>query len=308
MSDLLTLLNTATLPIFAVSAVGFWLARRGMFTQAQAEGVNAFAMKVAVPALIFGLLSRADLEGYDWRVMGLYALAEVTVYGATYLVCRYGFGLMRREALLLGMASIFVNGVFFVLPIAGLLYGPAAEEVIVGLVVIDSTLLFGGTILIMDILAKREGGLVKLATTFATNPVIVAMVLGVGVSLAGLAVPPGLETYVSFVGAAASPAALFALGVILSDVRWAEVGGSVPAVIAMKMIAQPLVTFGLMVWLAAPSLWSETAVLFTAGPAGAMPFVIALSYGIRTDRIAIVVIVTTLLSLVTLPGAALLGG
>ena len=308
MSGFLSLLTTATLPIFAVSAIGFVLARMGRVTTRDAEGVNLFALRVAVPALVFHLLAEADLPAYDWGVLLAYLAAEIAVYALTFAICRYGFGVERREALLLGMAAIFVNGVFFVLPIATLLYGPGAGQVVTGIVVFDSTLIFGGTIFLCDYLGPREAGLGRVIARFTGNPMIIGMALGLGVSVLGLPLPQGVETYVGFVGAAAAPAALFALGVILAKARLAAGRRVVPVVIAMKMLGQPLVAFLLIGALAMPGDWSTTAILFTAGPAGAMPFVIALGNGIRTERIALVVIATTIISLVTLPAAAILGG
>ncbi|MEL6479552.1 MAG: AEC family transporter [Pseudomonadota bacterium] len=308
MSEFLSLLTTATLPIFAVSAVGFALARTGRVTAQDAEGVNLFALRVAVPALVFRLLAEADVAAFDWPVLLAYLAAEILVYALTFALCRYGLGIERREALLLGMAAIFVNGVFFVLPIAEILYGPAAEQVITGIVVLDSTLIFGGTIFLCDLLGRGEAGVGRVMARFAGNPMIIGMALGLALSVTGLTMPQGIATYVGFVGDAAAPAALFALGVILAKAKLAEGRRAVPLVIAMKMLGQPLATFLLIGALASPGLWSQTAFLFTAGPAGAMPFVIALGYGIRTERIALVVIVTTVISLISLPGAALLAG
>ncbi|MEM7509067.1 MAG: AEC family transporter [Pseudomonadota bacterium] len=308
MLEFLHLLATATLPIFAISAVGFWMARTGRVDQCDAEGVNVFALRVAVPALVFRLLAEADFAVYDWGVLGAYLAAEIAVYALTFALCRFVLGVETREALMLGMCAIFVNGVFFVLPIASLLYGAEAEQVITGIVVIDSTLIFGGSILLMDLLGREGAGMGRIVVRFAANPMILGMAAGVGVSLTGLTLPQGVLTYVGFVGDAAAPAALFALGVILAKAKLAEGRRVVPIVIGMKMLIHPLVTFLLLGALTVGGAWSATALLFTAGPAGAMPFVIALSYGIRTERIALVVIVTTLISLITLPGVALLGG
>lgn len=308
MLEFLNLLATATLPIFAISAVGFWMARAGRVSHRDAEGVNVFALRVAVPALVFRLLAEADFGAYEWSVLGAYLAAEITVYALTFALCRFVLGVETREALMLGMCAIFVNGVFFVLPIASLLYGAEAEQVITGIVVIDSTLIFGGSIFLMDLLGREGAGLGRIVGRFSANPMILAMAAGVGVNLAGLTLPQGLATYIGFVGDAAAPAALFALGVILAKAQLAEGRRVVPIVIGMKMLIHPLATFLLLGALTIGGTWSATALLFTAGPAGAMPFVIALSYGIRTERIALVVVVTTLISLIALPGVAMFGG
>ncbi|MEM9098727.1 MAG: AEC family transporter [Pseudomonadota bacterium] len=306
MSAFLDLLASATLPIFAVSAIGFWMGRTRRMGPRQAKGVNSFAMVVAVPALMFTLLGEADLGAYNWSVLLVYMLAEIAVYGLTFLICRFLLGVSTPEAMLLGMTTIFVNGVFFVLPIAGILYGPGAEEVVVGIIVLDSLVLFGGSMLLLDFLTARGASITRVLSGFAANPMIIGMALGMFVNLAGITVPKGILAYAHFVGAAAAPAALFALGVTLGRVELGKLGIPLPVVVAMKIVGQPLMALLLLGTLVTPSDWAQTALLMTMGPAGAMPFVIALGYGIRNDRIAMAVIVTTLVSLITLPAASLL--
>ena len=61
------------------------------------RGVNAFALRVAVPALVFTLLAEADLGAYRWEVLIAYHAAEIAVLAATFLICRaLGCGGWRR--------------------------------------------------------------------------------------------------------------------------------------------------------------------------------------------------------------------
>ncbi|MEM8793295.1 MAG: AEC family transporter [Pseudomonadota bacterium] len=306
MTAFLDLLASATLPIFVVSAIGFWMGRTRRMGPRQVKGVNTYAMVVAVPALMFTLLGEADLGAYDWSVLVVYLAAEIAIYALTFLICRYLLGIETAEALLLGMTAIFVNGVFFVLPIAGILYGPGAEQVVVGIIVLDSLVLFGCTMLLLDILTAQGASVGRVLGRFASNPMIIGMALGMAVTVTGVAVPQGVDTYARFVGASAAPAALFALGVTLGRVELGKLGAPLPVVVIMKMAGQPLMALALIGALAAPGPWADTALLMTVGPAGAMPFVLALGYGVRSDRIAMAVIVTTVVSLVTLPAVSLL--
>ena len=68
--------------------------------------------------------------------------------------CREAAGL-KGEALLLGMAAVFANHVFFVLPIAERFYGDAAAENMAGLVFLDVAVIFCGTVLLTEILTSE---------------------------------------------------------------------------------------------------------------------------------------------------------
>lgn len=72
----------------------------------------------------------------------------------------------------------------------------------------------------------------------------------------------------------------------------------------MTMVGQPPMVLALLGRLAAPGALAEKTLLMTGGPLGPMPFVLALDYGVRINRIAMALIVITLVSIVSLPAAS----
>ncbi len=68
----------------------------------------------------------------------------------------------------------------------------------------------------------------------------------------------------------------------------------------LKLLAMPIVAWVLVsaVFQVSPE-WSNPAMLVAAGPAGAMPFVLALQYEIPVVAIARTILISTLGSLVT---------
>jgi malonate transporter len=111
------------LPIFAILGVGMLFSRRGIFDASAASILNRFVFYIAAPALLFSLLTSASLADFEWQVLLLYVASEMTVYAGGMALARYVFRREWREAMLLGMTACFVNHVFFVLPIAHVLFG-----------------------------------------------------------------------------------------------------------------------------------------------------------------------------------------
>ena len=107
-----------------------------------------------------------------------------------------------------------------------------------------------------------------------------------------------------FLGGAAAPASLFALGVIMSAVPLARFGGVSLGVSLVKVALMPLAVLAAMRVTEPGGPWPDTLVLIAAGPCGAMPFVIALRYGVATDRIAAAIVVSTVISTLTLAALA----
>lgn len=292
----------AVLPVFAVVAVGFAFARREVFDFSAALAINRFVFYVALPLLLFRLIATSPFERFEWFLVVAFLLAELIGYAAGYVVARYVFGRSWPESLLLGMTVAFANQVFFVLPIARQLYGDAGAVPIVAISTFDVGVLLVGTIVILD--ANREKtrrvSLSRIAGIFMRNPPIIGIGAGVVASIAGMPVTGGLDFFIRFVGETAAPCSLFALGVILAVPRDGE-GIAVPAVMsALKLVGMPIVAWVLVssVFQVSPE-WSNPAMLVAAGPAGAMPFVLALQYDVPVTAIARTILISTLGSLVT---------
>ncbi len=286
----------AVLPIFAVVAVGFAYGRKGVVSTELAMQLNRFVFYFALPVLLFRRLAGVSIEQFKWGYVFTYLLAELTLYAIGYALARYVFKLGRLESLLMGMAAGFVNHVMFVLPIAEQLLGAQSLVAIVGIITLDSVILFAGMIMVLETLAGKgeTKSLLKMIPVFATNPQLIGIGLGVLAMVAGFEISGGLDLFTQFVGNAAAPSSLFALGIILASQKFANF---VPAAVfsILKLVIMPLVVWiFLMILVKADPGWAMPALLVAAGPAGLMPFVLALQYKVPVSNIAYIVLISTI--------------
>ncbi len=292
----------AVLPIAALIAVGFAFARFELFDTAMATGINRFVFLIAVPALLFRLIAGVDFAQFEWRLLFGYLAVEIIVYAAGFCVARLLYRRPPLESLMIGMAATFPNHVFFVLPIATALYGQSAAFPIVAMITVDAVIIHSGTLLVLDAVSGRAGGasVIGVLRKMALNPQIMGISLGLVVAVAAFELPKGLDVFLAFTGDAAAPAALFALGVILSSQPPPQRPSVAVVISALKLGLQPLLAWLVIVRLldVAPA-WADPALLVAAGPAGAMPFVLALQYGVPVRVISRVIIWTTVAALVT---------
>lgn len=289
------------LPVFAIMLVGMVFGWRGFFDAAAAQAINRFVFYVAVPALIFSLLSDAALVTVDWRLLAVYFCSEMMLLAIGAVVARFVFRRAWAESLLIGMAACFVNHVFFVLPIAQFLYGDQAAVPITAVIVVDTTVIFAGTIIGLEVAAHRDEPLWKVGRNFARNPVLVSIALALLVNLLGIKVHAGLMTFCVFTGSAAAPAALFSLGVILARAGGRRYDAVALATTGLKVLLHPLVAWLLLgVVRGASGFGPEAVLLLAAGPCGAMPFVLALQYKVASESIGRAIVYSTFASLFTL--------
>jgi len=295
-----TLLNPV-LPVFAILGVGMLFARQGLFDAAAAGMLNRFVLFISLPTMLFGLLSRVDIAHFQWHVLGGYFVSEALVYAAGAALARFVFRRGWREALLLGMTASFVNHVLFVLPMAHILYGEAAGAPIAGIITIDAALIFSAHIVGLE-LAEHGRGSWRLATRqLVGHPLLLAIAAGLTVNLLRVPLHAGIGTFTSFVGATAAPVALFALGIMLSASGACKRDGAAWGIAGIKVVLHPMLAWGLLAQLPAAAVgWHDPALLVAAGPCGAMPFALALRYGVPVASIARAIVYSTMASLLTL--------
>ncbi len=277
----------AVLPVFAVVAAGYAFGRTGLFDFAAATTINRFVFYLAGPLLLFRLIAKAPFEEYDWLLSVGFLLAELITYLTGYLVAHHVFRRSKTESLLLGLSTAFANQVFFVLPIARQLYGDTGALPVVALTTIDIVVLFGGTIFALELTTGKgaEASSLRLLRSFMGVPPVFGIAAGVIANLTGFPVVGGLDFFTRFVGETAAPVSLFGLGLVLVLRQDRSTIGLPLSMTLLKLLFLPLVAWLLLYQvLKVDPAWAGPAMLVAAGPAGAMPFVLALQYKVPCEE------------------------
>lgn len=287
------------LPIFSMLALGYLLGLTRKVSREEASAINRVAFLVLQPALIFPLINGLSLAEFQFGAIAFYAACQATLFCVTFGIAHFILKRDRLESWLLAMATIFVNTLLYIWPISYLIYGEAAALPITSIVAWDTAFTFAFFIVTTDLMANRQATALTSLKRVATNPVLIAIALGVVTNILNVAVPVPLLTAMDFAGAAAPPLTLFALGVILSGHPLTPT----PTIVTISTLK--LLVFPAMLWAALhlgerPPEWNTLMVLAAAGPAGAMSFALAMLHGVRTDQIAPVIVWTSVLSILSL--------
>jgi predicted permease len=298
---MLAALFNGVLPIFAISVIGYGCGKIKIFDFESAMILNKFVMFIAMPILGFKLLSAASLFDVPMQLLVGYLLSEICVYLITFIIARKVFGVGVKEAFLLGLATALTNHVLFILPIAEILIGPTATLPIVALISMDGMLIFGGTIVAMDIMSAKDMGWRPTVAKIASNPPILGMLAGLIYGLSGLEIAPNVQIFLSNISSTASPVLLFALGVILSVKRDEVIASLTGLIVFVKLIIHPVAAYFLLTYaMDVPEIFANPAIMVAAAPCGVMSFMLAMNYGVKVDNIARVIFISSLFSLLTI--------
>ena len=135
----------------------------------------------------------------------------------------------------------------------------------------------------------------------STNPIVASILAGTVFGFVGLPLPGVIERTLAMVGDAAVPLSLIALGMGLADFDIRSGWRESIAIAALKMVAQPLVVYGLARALALPHLETAAVVLLAALPVGANVFLMARQFDALSGPIASAIVLTTVLAAFTTP-------
>jgi predicted permease len=139
------------------------------------------------------------------------------------------------------------------------------------------------------------------------NPGIIATLLGFIALAIGVRAPGPIDAALAFVGSAAGPGALFLLGVTLSARRLKPVTFDLPVIVAVKLVAHPLIVYLLLEWVGDfDPVWVSTAILVAALPPAGDAVRIAGQYRLRGDRVSAAILAASIASVVTLTVAVVL--
>jgi malonate transporter len=308
----LSVVLTSVVPLFAVVFLGYAAAKARFLDEAGVKALVAFVFNFAMPPFLFRLMAETDLaEIAQWSFVGTYALAELVLFVLGVTVGAMVFRLRPAGAIIQGFGSAFVNGALLSLPLLLWLFGEKGAVPALLILMLD-VVLFGLVTLLLEVtssgrLADAHRAIGPTVRAIAVNPIIMATLVGILFGLSGLGLPDVVDRTLQFIGQAAPPTALFALGATLSLRRIA--GNLAPAGVMVfgKLLVHPAV-----VWLLATQLfalepfWANAAVIFAAGPVGANVFIFAQHYEAGVESASSAIVISTGLAMITISALLLI--
>jgi predicted permease len=273
-------------PLFAITALGFFVGRRLKPDLVHANRLN---MDVFVPALVFAALANKEFHVAEFGPLALATLVVVVGSGLA------GWALARALKV---APKTFVPPMMFNncgnlgLPLAVLAFGDAALAPAVVMFMVSNLLHFSFGAWLLDHRAR--------IWTVWRVPSVLATAAGLAVGIMGIEVWPPLMVATKMLGDISIPLMLFALGVRLTDSRIAAVGLGVLAAVARPLVGMAL-AFALMQAIDLPARERALLLVFGALPPAVLNYIFAERFHQEPETVASMVLIGNVASLVFLP-------
>lgn len=307
------------LPLFLGILVGFFCSSWSRFKNAE-PGISAFVFFVALPALLFILTAQADLSQGIPAAVTLAVTLGTLVYWA--LVWLFFWITNKRNdtvALSSSMGAAFGNVSYLGIPLVMGILGPVGYLPAVIVQLIHNIIFMVGYPLIHGILTPEGSGSRSrqfgraLKGSLLKNPIMWAVLLGFAVNFIGWPKDGPIIEFAELMSAAASPAALFAVGLGLRPSFQAIRGGELklgPVAFATvaKLALLPAITFVAILAVGQPLFamgngqeWIFTILIMAGMPTAGTAYVLATSTKGDANLVAATILGTNLFAALTLP-------
>lgn len=234
-----------TSPIYLVVLAGYLATRSGVFNRADMAVFGKFVLNLALPALIFNALAQRHISDvlhptYLLAYLGGSLLSMTTAY----LIGRRLCGWNGTRSTFLAMGVSCSNSSFIGYPILLLMVAPVAG-VALALNVLIENLLMLPLLLALAESARGNGGtwqqvLRQSLLRLARNPLVLAVVAGLAISLAQVDLPQPLLRTVNLFAQASGGLSLFAIGGMLVGLPLRAGWQKVVPVVLGKLVGHPL--------------------------------------------------------------------
>jgi malate permease and related proteins len=298
-------------PIFLIMFLGAVLRRGGFFDDTAQTGMNRLSYWVGLPVLLFLETGRASAgTGAALTITKLVLAVTALLIGLGLLGARL-MGLRAAQVGTFVQSAFRGNLAFIGLPVvlfafAGSPDGKAAQAaaaLALGPIIVVYNLV-AVTVLLLSEGRFTLAGVPRLLGKMATNPLLIATVLGLGwnawATRSGAALYPFVERTLSMLGATALPLALLCVGAAIVSTPLHGIRASAVFASAIKVAVGPAACFLLARLTGAGPMETGIAAIMSATPTAVSSYVLVDQLNGDRSLAAAGIVISTLMSVISL--------
>ena len=300
-----------SLPFFALIGLGYGAGRTGFFPPEATAWLTRFVFYFALSAMLFGFAARLSIaEIFEPWFIVAYLWASLLVWALVTAIA-----LLRRrpfaEAVVEAQCGVVGNTGFMGVPLLLALLGSGAAGPVITVLTVD--LVVFSSLFTILIAVVREGSaswrlLWVVGAGLLRNPMVVSIALGLAWAGMGLGLPGPVDDFLTILGAAATPCALFAIGASLAG-RSAERLAVAAWLSTAKLLIHPAAAAvsALLVFRIEPGA-ALVMIAAAALPVAGNVFILAQQYKTAPQRVSAAILLSHVVAVVTLPAIIALAG
>ena len=284
--------------LFLIILIGVYGTKKNIINAEVNKGLRRILLEITLPLLVINSFSFSFDEGMGKNIIiaFIYSIVFMILGGIISFILLKPLKGERKK--ILHFANVFSNCGFIGFPIINSIFG--AEGVVytsIFNIVFTIFLWTYGVMIFSDKLSKEN------IKKVLVNPSIIAVCIGIPIMIFNIKLPVAILDTTKIVGDMTAPISMIIVGSILSKVKIKSIfkEASVYYGALIKLIVIPLAIYIVKLIIKDNSNVIDTIIIIQAMPAAAMTSIFAADFDKEKEYGAIVVFVTTLLSILTIP-------
>ena len=289
------ILTHVMFPVIGVFALGYVLQK---FGKLQIASISKMTTYIFVPMLVLKGISTAEL-GEELRQMGLFSIILLLMLFFIGKVYSFLFKLSSNEESSNLLTTVFLNAGNYGAPIVLFAYGEEGFKYALMLLVIHQIINYT---LGVYIAASGKHGFLDTLRSISKIPVIYAVIMGILLNRKIVILPTPLESIMELLAGAAIPLIMILLGMQLAQIELKSIKwkANMYGVITRNFLS-PLIAWGIVSFLGIEGLVAKILILIAAMPSAASIAIYAVQFDNNSETVSSITLMTTLLSIVTIP-------
>ncbi len=286
--------------LFSLMVIGFAARKFGVLSHAANGEISRLILKICMPAFILSSMN-FEFSADMMRDANLLIVMSFIVYGASIIISKIYSGVTKpdkKSKSVIEYVIIFSNSGFMGYPVIAMALGDkgvfyaAMYNLSFNVVVWTyGALLFSG-----EKLSFR-------ALKHLVQPATVAIVVGYVMFISSMSFPAPILSLLKMVGGMTTPLSMMFIGAVLTeiDVRTSLKNGHVYMTSAIRLLLLPFLTYLVLTAIRLTGYTLMIPVIITGMPAAVNTAILASDFGADYKMASLLVFISTLFSMVTIP-------
>lgn len=292
-------------PLFFIIFFVAFLRHIGFIKGNWTSNLNQYVLKIGLPTLIFTSLAHTNISLMsELRLIFINFTFLITVFFFSYAIAHM-MHLDKKMRNTIIVCLMFSNVAYMGIPILTRVFDDSILPQISIIVAIYLLVFFGMGVSYLEFTRHRSTSNIfkTIAKTIFTNPILIAVFLGTIIQITHIPLPSFISISLDMIATSVTPIVLVIIGIFIGPSTLGKLRDWKPVALFTlgTLIIVPLIFYiGLILLRENPSD-HIISILESAMPLGITPFAIADHYNLNKGFIARTIVLSTALSIVTLP-------
>ncbi len=290
----------AVMPMFLIMILGSVIKWRKMISQQTQSQLNNLAFRVFIPFLLINSIYNTDLRHvFQPRLIAFTVLSIIIMWLiATALVMKIEERTFKRGAMIQGICRS--NYTLFGLAVLINLYGTDNIGIPSLLVAVVLPLFNVLAVITLEIFRGSRVEMKEIGLSIAKNPFIIAVSIGIVISLLQLKLPVFIESALASLSGMAMPVALVAMGASLSFEKAFRDKKNLSILVVGKLIAVPFLFVPLTILFGFRGIELASLMVVFASPTAVVSYTMADQMNSDAELASAAIILSTVISCFTM--------